>query len=421
MDRAATSDRPELDPHFFRHEFGQLVAALTRRFGVARVELCEDAAQTALLRALQTWPVQGPPGDKRAWLRRVARNALLDALRKQKRAGEQPLSAEPEVEPEADNALLPDEVRDDMLRLLFVCSDPLLPAESQLVLALKILCGFSTSEIALRLFQSEEAVHKRLQRARSSLREAAVALDTPALESLTSRRPAVLHMLYLLFTEGYSSAQPDVLIRHELCEEALRLGHMLIEHRVGDAPETWALLALMLLHAARFPARQDGAGELLLLPEQDRAVWDRMLIQQGMAYLQRAAQGDNFSRYHAEAGIALEHCLAPTYAQTRWEEIARLYQLLDRVAPSPLNTLNRAVACAEQQGARAGLVILEAMSPPAWLREYYLWDATLGELYRRAGDKQRARHHLQRAQAATPTRAEKALLARRLSTCQDPD
>jgi RNA polymerase sigma factor (sigma-70 family) len=410
---------PALPQHYFRHECGRLVSVLSRRFGVHRVEICEDAVQTALLRAVQSWPQRGLPDDKSAWLYRVALNEVLGALRREKRTDASVDNAE-EVAAEAsseDAVYLEHEVRDGQLRMLFVCANPGIPRESQIVFALKILCGFSTEEIALRLFQSHEAIYKRLQRARAALRERIQEIETPGIEELASRLPAVLEILYLLFTEGYSSAQPDKVIRHELCEEAIRLGRLLEEHPVGAAPETAALLALMYLNAARFESRVDGAGGLLLLEEQNRSLWDRELIQIGIAYLQRAARGERFTRYHAEAAIAAEHCLAPTYKETRWEEIARLYQMLDGIAPSPINTLNRAIAIAEWQGPDAGLALLEALNPPPWLLGYYLWDATLGELYRRRGDRERASAHLTRALSAAPTHAEKALLRRRLAAC----
>jgi RNA polymerase sigma-70 factor (ECF subfamily) len=256
-----------------------------------------------------------------------------------------------------------------------------------------------------------------LQRARVALRERIEDLELPGLEGLVSRLPAVLEILYLLFTEGYSSAQPDKVIRHELCDEAIRLGRLLDDHPVGAAPETAALLALMYLNAARFDSRVDGAGGLLLLEEQDRSLWDRDLIQVGISYLHRAARGEIFTRYHAEAAIAVEHCLAPTYEATNWAEIARLYQMLDGVAPSPINTLNRSIAIAEWKGPGAGLALLEALNPPTWLLGYYLWDATLGELYRRSGNLERATAHLTRALSAAPTDAERALLRRRLEAC----
>ena len=419
MSAAEAKPAPALPEHYFRHEFGRLVSVLSRRFGMHRVELCEDAVQTALLRAVQTWPLRGPPDDKAAWLYRVAFNEVLGALRRERRI-DAPVDDAEQVAIEArteDAVYLEHEVKDDQLRMLFVCADPAIPRESQIVFALKILCGFSAEEIALRLFQTPDAIYKRLQRARAALRERIRGLEAPGIEELANRLPSVLEILYLLFTEGYSSAQPDTMIRHELCEEAIRLGRLLDEHQVGAAPATAALLALMYLDAARFDSRVDGAGGLLLLEEQDRSRWDRELIQIGISCLHRAARGEAFTRYHAEAAIAAEHCLAPTYRETRWDEISRLYQMLDGVAPSPINTLNRAIAIAEWQGPDAGLALLEALNPPAWLLGYYLWDATLGELYRRQGDRERAMEYLMRALGAAPTHAEKALIQRRMEAC----
>jgi RNA polymerase sigma factor (sigma-70 family) len=396
---------PELPEHWFRRELGRLVSVLSHRFGAHRMELCEDAAQTALLQATQSWS-SSLPDNPGAWLYRVAHNYVLDELRRETR--EQRYFAEVH----ADYAQ--QEVNDDVLRLLFVCADPAIPPESQLVLALKTLCGFSTQEIALRLFQSEDAVHKRLQRARARLREHA------EVQSIDPERvPGVLHMLYLLFNEGYSSAQPDRVIRRELCDEALRLALMLREDPAGALPETDALVALMCFHAARFDARVDGWGGLLLLEEQDRSLWDRELIQRGLDHLVRSARGERVSRYHAEAGIAAEHCLAPSYAETNWGEIVRLYEVLERVAPSPLNVLNGAIALAEWKGPDAGLAALEAFEAPSWVLGYYLWDATLGELHRRCGDRDRALAHTKRALAAAPTHPEKSLLERRVKTISE--
>jgi RNA polymerase sigma factor (sigma-70 family) len=390
----------ELPEHWFRHEHGRLVSVLSRRFGVQRMELCEDAAQNALLRATQSWSSK-LPDDPGAWLYRVAHNHVLDELRRAKR-DERYLA-------QVQTDYAEQEIQDDVLRLLFVCADPAIPAESQLVLALKTLCGFSIGEIALRLFQSEDSVNKRLQRARARL------LEHAEVRGIAPERvPGVLHMLYLLFNEGYSSAQPDRLIRRELCDEAFRLTLMLRENPAGALPETEALLALMCLHAARFDARVDGTGGLLLLEEQDRSRWDRELLERGIAHLAQSARGATPSRYHVEAGIAAEHCLSPSYAETNWQEIVRLYELLEHIAPSPLNVLNRAIALAEWQGPAAGLATLEATTAPSWLLGYYLWDATLAELYRRCGDRERALFHTQRALLAAPTNPEKALLERRL-------
>ena len=392
----------ELPEHWFRREFGRLVSILSRRFGVQRMELCEDAAQTALLQATRWWPSQ-PPDNPGSWLYRVAHNYVLDELRREKR--------DARYLAEVPFEYAQQEVHDDVLRLLFVCADPAIAPESQLVLALKTLCGFSSEEIALRLFQGEAAIHKRLQRARERLR------DRAELQSIEAERvQSVLHMLYLLFNEGYSSAQPDRVIRRELCDEAFRLASMLNEDPAAALPETEALLALMCFHAARFDARVDGMGGLLLLEEQDRALWDRELIQRALVHLTRSARGETLTRYHAEAGVAAEHCLAPAFAQTNWAEIARLYEVLERIAPSPLNVLNRAIALAEWKGPEAGLAAIEAIEVPSWLLDYYLWDATLGELYRRCGDRERALEHTRRALAAAPTNPEKALLERRIAS-----
>lgn len=392
---------PELPQHWFRRELGRLVSILSRRFGMHRMELCEDAAQTALLRATQSWS-SALPDNPGAWLYRVAHNHVLDQLRREQR--DQRYLAE------VPDDYAQQEIQDDVLGLLFVCADPAIPPESQLVLALKTLCGFSTEEIALRLFQSVDAVHKRLQRARARLREHA---EVRGIDR--ERVPGVLQMLYLLFNEGYSSAQPDRMIRRELCDEALRLALLLGDDPAGAAPETDALVALMCFHAARFDARVDGWGGLLLLEDQDRSRWDRELVQRGLDRLARSARGETVSRYHVEAGIAAEHCLAPSFAQTNWAEIVRLYEVLEHVAPSPLNILNRAIALAEWQGPDTALAELEAFAAPSWLLGYYLWDATLGELHRRRGDRARACLHTERALAGAPTNAEKALLERRLA------
>lgn len=391
---------------------------LTRRVGAHHIELVEDAVQSALMAALTTWTDQGLPDDPGAWLFRVAHNQLIGDLRR--KAGRLRLLEEEagdlagETGRPADSYFV-DEVRDDMLRMLFVCCDDAIPQESRLVLALKTLCGFSTAEIALRLFTTEANVHKRLGRARDRLREAPPDVETPPLEKLRSRLPSVHAVLYLLFNEGYLSAHAEQAIRRELCDEAIRLGTLLAEHPVGAVPETFALVALMHLHAARLGARLDELGGMLLLEEQDRSLWDRESMRLGTEWLARAASGEVFSRYHAEAGIAAEHCFAPSFAQTRWKEIADLYSMLERVAPSPLHTLNRAVAVAEWQGPKAALAVLQGLVPPAWLVGSYLWDAVLGDLHRRSGNLELAEQHRERALNSAPTSAVRELLRRRLT------
>ena len=408
----------ELVEHYFRHEYARLVATLARVFGISRLEIIEDAVQGALMLALTSWALKGTPDDPGAWLYRAAYNRVLDVLRRHKvqlrhrTRDDEALSAA-----DTTPAHFKREVHDDQLRMLFVCCDGSIPVESQLVLALKILCGFGTAEIARALFTSEANVRKRLERARERMRELAPLLDTPDDSVLCERLESVHTVIYLLFNEGYLSSQVDRPVRRELCEEAIRLCILLAEHPIGGVPETSALLALMYFHTARFESRTDGEGELLLLEEQDRARWDAALLQQGVLWLDRSARGERFSRYHAEAGIAAEHCLAPSFAETRWPEIAALYELLERVAPSPLHVLNRAIAVAQYRGPEVALALLAERETPAWLKGYYLRDAVIGELYRQAGDHERAAAHLRRALAATATEAERSLLKKRLAQC----
>lgn len=412
-----TLPSPVLIDHFFRREYGRLVALLARRVGVRHLERVEDAVQSALLTALTAWTAQGPPDDPGAWLYRVAHNHLMGDLRQ---ASGRLRILEGAVGSAADGAAsaspphFAGEVADDLLRMLFVCCDEAIPRESRLVLALKTLCGFSAAEISLRLFTSEANVYKRLARARDRLREVPFDTDTPPLETLRARLPSVHDVLYLLFNEGYLSAHAEQAIRRDLCEEAIRMTTVLAEHQVGAVPESFALLALMHFHFARLGGRCDATGGLLMLEEQDRSRWDGDQMQVGAQWLARSAGGDVFTRFHAEAGIAAEHCFAPSFAETRWGEIADLYAMLERVAPSPMHTLNRAVAVAEWQGPTAGLAVLGALAPPAWLTDSYLWDAVLGDLHRRAGHLDDAQRHRARALESAPTLAVRELLRRRL-------
>jgi RNA polymerase sigma factor (sigma-70 family) len=402
--------------NYFRHEYGRLVAVLVRRVGLRHLEAVEDSVQAALLAALTAWVTSGIPDNSGAWLYRVAHNHLLGVLRKDQghknildAAADEVDSDEPPVAPAFD-----DEVRDELLRMLFVCCDERIPQESRLVLALKTLCGFSTGEIAFRLFTSEANVHKRLARARDRLRGGQMDTETPPLDSLRARLPGVHAVIYLLFNEGYLSTDAEHAIRAELCEEAIRLGTLLANHTVGAAPPTFALLALMHFHAARLASRQDATGGLLLLEEQDRSRWDAEHLRQGAVWLERAGHGDTLTRFHLEAGIAAEHAFAPSFAETRWSEIADLYARLERIDWSPLHTLNRAVAVAQARGPQAGLATLEPVVPPIWLEGHYLWHAVLADLHHRAGNDAAAKKHRDRAMSAAPSLAVRQLLERRL-------
>ncbi len=397
---------PKLDEHFFRHEYGKLVATLSRRVGVQYIEDVEDAVQSALMTALGTWTIAGLPNNPPAWLFRVAHNNLMGELRRRtgrRRILEQNVREEIGLLDNGSETFLAGEVRDDLLRMLFVSCDEAIPVESQLVLALRTLCGFDVREIALRLFASEANVYKRLGRARNRLRELPLRPGELNGEQYSSRLPAVHKILYLVFTEGYLSSHAEMAIRRELCDEAIRLATILAEHPAGQAPETFALLALMYLHAARMTARQDGSGGLFLLEEQNRELWDRQEIQVGLEWLAKSAQGDRFSRYHAEAGIAAEHCLAPSFHETRWDKVAEYYALLERIAPSAIHKLNRAVAVAEWQGPAKGLAVLKGFEPPTWLAGSYIWAAVLADLHRRCGNTHTANRYRDIACKSAPT------------------
>jgi RNA polymerase sigma-70 factor (ECF subfamily) len=320
----------------------------------------------------------------------------------------------PEPADDARAVSLSGDVGDDLLRMLFVCCDDSIAVESQLVLALKTLCGFDVREIAERLFTTEANVYKRLARARSRLREAAALPDDLSIEQLASRLPSVQAIVYLLFTEGYLSSHAEEPIRRELCDEAIRLGEVLVRHPVSAIPATFALLALMHLHRARMSGRQDGSAGLLLLEEQDRSRWESREIEVGLSWLARSAEGESFSRYHAEAGIAAEHCLAPSFAETRWERIVECYALLERLAPSAIHTLNRAVATAEWRGPAAGLALLDGLTPPTWLAGSYMWAAVVADLHRRSGHDAEAERYRQAALTTAPTAAIRELLRKRL-------
>lgn len=411
-----------LGEHFYRHEYGRIVAMLSRRVGLRHLASVEDAVQAALLASVEAWPRAGVPDNPSAWLYRVAYNHVIGELRARVRRDRLATAADP---PSASTvgapaAVLAGDIRDDLLRMLVACCHESIPVESRLVVALKTLCGFDVGEIAARLFTTEANVYKRLARARQRLSALPFELRDVSASDLAARLPAVRSILYLLFTEGHLSSHPAHALRRELCDEATRLATLLAEHPRGATPETFALLALMHLHAARMTARQDAAGGLLLLEEQDRSRWDQDRIAVGLRWLASSAQGHAFSRYHAEAGIAAEHCLAATFGETRWERIVECYTLLDQVAPSALHTLNRALAVAEWRGPEAGLAVLDGLEPPSWLEGSYMWMAVLADLHRRCGHADRAGGYRESALAAAPSGAIREALARRLSAAERP-
>jgi RNA polymerase sigma factor (sigma-70 family) len=420
---AAGPTQPEivapLVEHFFRHEAARLVSVLTRVFGWRNFDLVEDMVQSTLLDALQAWRVQLPDNPS-GWLHRVAKNKILDALRRNhvgRRVVEELAAEQTTRETELDELFLDSGIEDSQLKMIFACCHPRLARENQLALTLKALCGFGNSEIARALLVEEETVKKRLQRATRDLVENQISLEPPPAEELVSRLDSVHQVLYLLFNEGYSSSEGEAAIREDLCEEAARLCHLLCSQPRFATPPTQALMALMLFHAARFDARLDPSGFVLLMEEQDRAKWDQGLIRRAQEFLDLSARGTVVCVFHLEAGIALHHCAAKSLDETNWPAILRLYDALIAIHRSPVYLLNRAIVIAQIDGPAAGIRALDEAGLDPALRRYYLFHATLGEFYRRAGDFERARRHLEVARRKTNSRFDREVIDRRLATC----
>jgi RNA polymerase sigma factor (sigma-70 family) len=422
-DAPPTGDISRLADHLFRHEAGRLVSVLTGIFGFDRLHLAEDVVQEALVRALQTWPYYGIPKNPAAWLTQTAKHLTLDLLRREKLFQDKQPQITAFVEQWSDGSsdeapALDGEIKDDRLRLMFACCHPSIPLEGQTALALKTLCGFSPGEIAKAFLTTEVAINKRLVRTRQKIRELEIHFEIPAGPELMERLDGVLQTLYLLFSEGYKASSGDRLVKEELCFEAIRLGSLLAEHPAGNQPGTHALLALMLLNAARLRGRIDAEGNLLRLREQDRAVWDANLIGRGMLHLARSAAGDEITAYHLEAGIAAAHC-AGDYASTDWPGILALYDRLVALNDSPIVALNRAVAIAEVRGPRAGIEAISAMRNRRSLESYYLLHAVLADFETRLGNFETAAAYLRTALRFTEVTSEQALLTERLRECEE--
>lgn len=415
-------DVSQVVEHLFRHEWGKMVAILTRIFGVENLTLAEDVVQEALSRALQTWPFYGVPENPAAWIMRASRNLALDVVRRQKVFREKEaeivhLMDRPQTAPDA--AIFSNqEIADDRLRMMFVCCHPVVPAEAQIALALKTLCGFSISEISRAFLTTDAAIAKRLTRAKQQIRDAKIAFEIPVGEELSRRLDTVLQSLYLLFNEGYKASSGEKLVREEICQEAIRLTSLLAEHAAGNRPRTHALLALMLLNSARIPSRVDVDGNLLRLQDQDRSLWDRSMIARGMLHLAHSAEGTEISEYHVQAGISACHCEATNYESTNWRCILSLYDQLMKFDDSPVVALNRAVAVANVHGPKAGLQAVAAIENRDKLDSYYLLYAVLGEFESQMNDPLAAAGYFRKSLKLAEMKSEQAFLSKRLQACE---
>lgn len=383
--------------HLFRHQAGRLVATLTRIFGLSSIDLAEDVVQEALIQALRTWPYRGIPDRPEAWLMQVARNRALDRLRRRARWREREEEIRGSLRALGSGTMwgagpgsIPLEMADDELRMIFTCCHPALPRDGQVALTLKTVGGFSTEELARAFLVSRPTMAQRIVRAKRRLREVGAELEVPTADELPARLPPVLEVLYLMFNEGYAAGAGEELVRHDLCAEAVRLARLVCAREEMARPEAHALLALLLLQASRLPGRLDAAGELLLLAEQDRSLWDRGLASEGLRHLRASASGERLTRYHLEAEIAARHAVAESWAETDWPGIRAAYDALRRLHPTPAAEVARTVAIAEERGAAEGLRALESLDGEVALEGYAPGHAVRGELLARVGRHEQA-------------------------------
>ena len=401
-----------LIPHLFRTEFRKIVAVLCKTLGIEHMEAAEDIVSDSFLAAMETWPYKGLPKSPTAWLYTVAKNKARNHINRtqlfvNKIAPQLKSTLTQTTGIEID--LSEENITDSQLRMMFAVCHPAIPVESQIALALRILCGFGIDEIANAFLTSKETINKRLFRAREKLRAEKVPLEFPLEGQIMQRLETVLRTLYLLFSEGYYSESDDTVLREELCVEAMRLTTLLIENPSTNLPPVNALFALMCFHASRFPARKDEKGELVLYNEQDETLWNRELIAKGIYFLRKSAHGSFVSKYHLEASIAYWHTKKED-TPDKWESILQLYNRLLQIEYSPIAALNRTFALAKANGVKEA--IAEAEKLQLTNNPYYF--SLLGELY--AGlDKLKAASHFQHALSLAKTRADKRTLQKKLS------
>jgi RNA polymerase sigma-70 factor (ECF subfamily) len=405
----------------WRIEAPKLIAGLARL--IRDVGLAEELAQDALVTALERWPETGVPDNPGAWLMATAKNRAIDQLRQQKMAARKREEVGRDLEARATGAAeieaaVDDDVGDDLLRLMFTACHPVLSTEARVALTLRLLGGLTTDEIARAFLVPEPTVAQRIVRAKRALADARVPFEVPRGAELAARLASVLEVIYLVFNEGYSATAGDHWMRPALCEDALRLGRILAELASGE-PEVHGLVALMEIQASRTAARTGPGGEPVLLFDQNRALWDRLLIRRGLAALERAtALGLAPGPYLLQAAIAACHARAATPADTDWPRIVGFYELLARVAPSPVVALNRAVAVSMASGPAAGLALVDALMKEPALASYHLLPSVRGDLLTKLGRGREARAEFERAAALARNTREKALLLARAEACQ---
>lgn len=402
---------PQLVDHFFRTEYGKVVSHLTSKFGASNLELAEDSVQEALIKAMQTWPYSQIPDNPTGWILRVARNKMIDHLRRDKKINNQEV---PERAEEMKEDLSLESINDDMVRMMFACCHPSLSQEYQIILTLKILGGLSIREISSSLLKKEETVAKAYTRAKKKFKKDEIKLLLPPAHEIEKRLEMVLKIIYLLFNEGYKSAEGETLIRKELCEDAIRLNKVLVNSEICNTPSANALMALMHFHASRFEARTDSEGNVISLEDQDRLKWDSKLIDTGLDYLNAASAEEEINEYLIQAAISATHCRAATFEDTDWNNILSLYDLQLQLTPNPIVELNRVVALEKVHGPLLGLKEIERLETTQFFDEYYLFYAIKSEILQRIGNNEEAFEALEKAISLTKNEKEKTFLIKKL-------
>ena len=405
--------------HLFRTEYGKLVSILTHIFGTSYIQLAEDIVQDTLIAALNHWSIDGVPENPTGWLVRVAKRKVLNELKRKKvilkhhKARNIPEYSDSDI----DNVFLENEIEDSQLRMIFTCCHPSLNTESQVALTLKTLCGFGVKEVANALLTSESTINKRLYRAKKTIRETNLPFTIPQGKELETRLNTVILTLYLLFNEGYNSSSSDSIIKKELCLEALRLTKLLAEH-FKENGKLCALISLMCFHIARFEARLDDRGAIILFEDQDRSLWNKELISKGMQYLKRSMKSDSLSSYHIEASIAGQHCMADSFDNTNWQNIYDQYVLLKSVKPNPIIDLNLAIIRSKIDGIKISVEMLDKLSKKELLNDYYLLPATQGIFNMKLENYSEAINFLQTAISLNPSETENEFLKKKIRECK---
>ena len=397
--------KPENLKHLFQQEFSKMVAVISNLYGLQHIEIAEDIVSETFLLATETWELKGIPPNPAAWLYTVAKQKTLYHFRRNRILQQKVipgLIAQQEMNEEQEQLNFSHQnIRDSQLQMLFAICNPSIASEAQIGLALRILCGFGIDEIAEAFLSNKETINKRLFRAKEKLRAEKVKMELPPPHEIASRLNNVLHIIYLLFNEGYYSKTQHQILRKELCTEAMRLALMLTEYKITDLPKTNALMALMCFHASRFSARQTGEDALVLYEQQDEELWDRGLITQGIRFLARSARGSELSTYHLEARIAYWHCIKEDSAE-KWNDILFLYDRLLELNYSPGAALNRVFAYYKVYGPRAALYEAEKLQ----YDDSHFYFLLLGELYKQF-DQEEARINFEKAWSLAKTKTEK--------------